>query len=118
MASLGDLLEEMVNNRVDSVDRRERLGSGVRDPIQTVIDYPLKQLREQIDQIARNGLGFPTAKGGLIAFADGLGAGYIYDSLKRLSAEDTVAWQPCPTIEYCALNRVTFADYVKMRSGF
>jgi len=78
----------------------------------------LIELGEQIDQIARHGLGFPTAKGGLIAFADGLGAGYIYDSLKQLAAEDTVAWQPCPTIEYCALNRVTFADYVKMRSGF
>src|SRR5690606_1941009 len=32
-ASLDDLLQEMINNRVDSVDRRERIGQGVRDPL-------------------------------------------------------------------------------------
>lgn len=48
VASLGDLLEEMVNNRVDSVDRRQRIGDGVRDPLRQVIDQPLARLRETL----------------------------------------------------------------------
>jgi hypothetical protein len=50
-ASLDDLLEEMINNRVDSVDRRERIGTGVRDPLRAIVAGPLQQLRGQIGQI-------------------------------------------------------------------
>ena len=50
-ASLDDLLREMVNNRIDSVDRRERIGTGVRDPLTQVVAGPLDQLKRQIGQI-------------------------------------------------------------------
>ncbi len=50
-ASLDDLLEEMINNRVDSVDRRERIGVGVRDPLRKIVDEPLKRLQDQIRSI-------------------------------------------------------------------
>lgn len=50
-ASLDDLLEEMINNRVDSVDRRERIGQGVRDPLLSIISGPLQKLRDQIQGI-------------------------------------------------------------------
>lgn len=46
--SLDDLLEEMANNRVDSVDRSERIGGGVRDPLRKVIAGDLALLVEQI----------------------------------------------------------------------
>ena len=49
--SLDDLLEEMINNRVDSVDRRERIGTGVRDPLRRIIAEPLRQLQVQIKDI-------------------------------------------------------------------
>jgi len=48
VAALADLLQEMVNNRVDSVDRRERIGANVRDPLVRVIDGDLTKLRDQI----------------------------------------------------------------------
>lgn len=50
-ASLDDILSEMINNRVDSVDRRERIAEGVRDPLQQIVEEPLARLRDQIDQI-------------------------------------------------------------------
>jgi hypothetical protein len=49
--SLDDILEEMTNNRVDSVDRRERIGSGVRDPLRQIVEEPLQRLRDQIREV-------------------------------------------------------------------
>ncbi|TWU43192.1 hypothetical protein Q31b_22300 [Novipirellula aureliae] len=49
--SLDDLLQEMVNNRVDSADRRERIGEGVRDPLRRIVAGPLDRLKEQIKGI-------------------------------------------------------------------
>ena len=52
-ASLDDILQEMVNNRVDSVDRQERIGSGVRDPLKRIVEEPLQRLQDQIAQMER-----------------------------------------------------------------
>ncbi|KAA5546093.1 polyketide synthase [Roseiconus nitratireducens] len=49
--SLDDILQEMVNNRVDSADRQERLGSGVRDPLRRIADVSMEQLGQQIAEI-------------------------------------------------------------------
>ena len=49
--SLDDLLLEMVNNRVDSKDRQERLGSGVRDPLRKIVDVSMERLKQQIRAI-------------------------------------------------------------------
>jgi hypothetical protein len=54
VASLDDILREMVNNRVDSVDRRERIGEGVRDPLNQIVEEPLRELRDQILQIEQS----------------------------------------------------------------
>jgi hypothetical protein len=51
--SLDDILREMVNNRVDSVDRRERIGVGVRDPLRQIVEEPLQRLRDQIREIEK-----------------------------------------------------------------
>ncbi|GAA5506240.1 polyketide synthase [Novipirellula caenicola] len=53
-ASLDDLLQEMINNRVDSADRRERIGVGVRDPLKSIVSGPLQRLKEQIQAIERS----------------------------------------------------------------
>ncbi|MGI9469463.1 MAG: polyketide synthase [Rubripirellula sp.] len=49
--SLDDILLEMLNNRVDSVDRSERLANGVRDPINETVNGSLATLRTQINGI-------------------------------------------------------------------
>ena len=51
--SLDDMLREMVNNRVDSADRRERIGDGVRDPLKKIIAEPLARLQDQISQVEK-----------------------------------------------------------------
>src|SRR5690606_38448993 len=50
-AALDDLLEEMANNRVDSVDRSERIGNGVRDPLRQIVAGDLEKLRQQIADV-------------------------------------------------------------------
>lgn len=51
--SLDDLLEEMANNRVDSIDRSERIGGGVRDPLRAIVAGDLALLRSQIEGIEK-----------------------------------------------------------------
>ncbi|MAI32963.1 MAG: polyketide synthase [Planctomycetaceae bacterium TMED240] len=49
--SLDDILLEMRNNRVDSVDRSQRIATGVRDPINVTVNGSLAKLRTQIKAI-------------------------------------------------------------------
>ncbi len=49
--SLDDILLEMRNNRVDSVDRSERIATGVRDPIKATVAGTLATLRAQIKEV-------------------------------------------------------------------
>ena len=60
--ALDDILLEMVNNRVDSVDRRERIGVGVRDPLRQIVKEPLQRLRDQIGEIEKSVDDVPTAR--------------------------------------------------------
>ena len=52
--SLDDLLLEMINNRVDSVDRRERIGTGVRDPLKKIVEGSLADLVRQIKSVEQS----------------------------------------------------------------
>lgn len=47
-ASIDDILLEMVNNRVDTPDRSDRIASGVRDPLLKVVSGSLQDLRGQL----------------------------------------------------------------------
>ena len=67
-ASVTDILEEMTNNRVDSVDRRERLGSGVGDPLRQIVQGPLNELAQQIAGIQQR-IDDPAAARGQTAMA-------------------------------------------------
>ena len=58
--SLDDILLEMINNRVDSIDRSQRIASGVRDPIKQIVNAPMNSLIQQIRTIESQ-VGDPTA---------------------------------------------------------
>ncbi|WP_044257129.1 hypothetical protein [Rhodopirellula sp. SWK7] len=60
VAGLDDLLLEMINNRIDSVDRRERLDEGVRSPLSDVVEEPFPNLRRQIVELERILMGSET----------------------------------------------------------
>ncbi|MEP0347643.1 polyketide synthase [Rhodopirellula bahusiensis] len=53
VVGLEDMLLEMVQNRVDSVNRRERLEVGVHDPLSAVVTEPLPRLQRQITSMER-----------------------------------------------------------------
>lgn len=55
-----------------------------------------------IDTVSREGLGFPAARGGLIAWADAQGMARIAADLARLAAEDPLVWTPPAAILDCA----------------
>ncbi|MCO8125350.1 polyketide synthase [Stieleria sp. TO1_6] len=52
--SLDDMLQEMVNNRVDSKDRQERLGLGVRDPLRRIVDVSISDLNRQLRAVEQS----------------------------------------------------------------
>lgn len=54
VAALESLFEEMVNNRVDTVDRQKRLRDDVRAPLVVVIEEPLATLRGQIGEMEQD----------------------------------------------------------------
>lgn len=51
VATLGDLVDEMVNNRVDTPDRQDRLINQVAQPLQRIVDGSLLQLGQNVTSI-------------------------------------------------------------------
>jgi hypothetical protein len=85
--SLDDLLEEMANNRIDSVDRSERIGGGVRDPLRSIVAGDLAKLKRQIGEIEASVGGQPrTIAGG--AQAGGPASGGVDSAVQ--TAEDVL----------------------------
>lgn len=79
--SLDDLLVEMQNNRVDSVDRSERIGKGVRDPLRAIVAGDLEKLRTQIGEVEAS-----TAKPTAVAEKSGQAVKTAEDVLLQLTA--------------------------------
>ncbi len=55
-----------------------------------------------LDLLSTHALGFPSRWGGLLRFADRLGAPAILTALTDLQAEDPVAWKPAPELVHAA----------------
>lgn len=75
-ANVDDILLEMINNRVDSVDRSERIAQGVRDPLRRIVDGPLDQLQKQVD--------------GLLALADDPSRGPVATAAAVQTSEEVL----------------------------
>ena len=64
-----------------------------------------------IDLVLVHGYGFPRWRGGLMHYADQLGATFVMAELTTLSDEDPIFWQPSQLIIDCAKNGRDFASY-------
>lgn len=72
-----------------------------------------------IDLVTVTGYGFPRWRGGLMHYADTLGAAAIVRDLEVLAIEDPIAWKISPMLRTCADTGVALADYVGLKcSGF
>ncbi|WP_323784896.1 3-hydroxyacyl-CoA dehydrogenase family protein [Thalassovita sp.] len=64
-----------------------------------------------IDLVSVQQLGFPAARGGLLRYADGLGAAHIVARLQALTAEDPVAWKISPLLQVAAQSGKNLTDH-------
>ncbi len=55
-----------------------------------------------IDAVSVAGLGFPAGQGGVMAYADRRGAGWVLAGLERLAQEDPVVWSVPQRVRDCA----------------
>ncbi len=80
-----------------------------------ILDEGIAQSAADIDLVTVSGYGFPRWRGGLMHYADSLGAGNIVEALEGLALEDAVAWKVSPLLKRCAENGGLLADYVPTR---
>lgn len=64
-----------------------------------------------IDLVTVFGYGFPRWRGGLMHYADTLGATQVHHGLRVLIEEDPLVWRPSPVVVDCAERGVAFADW-------
>lgn len=66
-----------------------------------------------IDLVSVSDFGFPQKRGGLMHYADQLGAAEILKQLNELCDEDPLMWKPSGIIIQCANDGMSFSDYSK-----
>lgn len=64
-----------------------------------------------IDIVTVSGYGFPRWRGGLMHYADSLGADAIVADLELLAKEDPIAWKISPLLLDCAQSGAALADF-------
>ncbi|MGB7240873.1 MAG: 3-hydroxyacyl-CoA dehydrogenase family protein [Sulfitobacter sp.] len=66
---------------------------------------------DDIDLITVAKFGFPRWRGGLMTYADTIGADVVLDRINRLAAHDPDAWKISPLLKQCGSHRVTFTKF-------
>lgn len=117
---LDPLVEDLIReeSHFADVDRREFSHDEIRERILTamineaanILEEGIAQSAADIDLVLIHGYGFPRWRGGLMHYADRLGAETILSRLRTYGEEDPVVWKPSPLIERLAAEGKTFAD--------
>jgi len=76
-----------------------------------ILGEGIAQSARDIDLVTVFGYGFPRWRGGLMCYADTLGAQVIFTQLAELAKEDPLCWTPSPVITACAETGKLFAEY-------
>ena len=64
-----------------------------------------------VDLVMVHGYGFPRWRGGLLHYADQIGAERLLSMLRMCEAEDPIVWRPSPVIIECAKAKIGLADW-------
>ena len=88
---------------------RERLLLAMINEAACILEEGIAQSARDIDLVTVFGYGFPRWRGGLMHYADTLGAARIVEGLARLSEEDPVAWKVSPLLRRCAQSGTSIA---------
>lgn len=89
---------------------KERLLLAMINEAADILDEGIAQNARDIDLVTVFGYGFPRWRGGLMHYADTLGAQAMVTRLRELSQEDPVAWKVSPLLERCADSGTKLAD--------
>lgn len=96
---------------------RRRLLLAMINEAAAIMEAGIAQSAADIDLVTVLGYGFPRWRGGLMHFADSLGATDILDGLEELAREDPLVWAPNAVIRCCAESGMTFADWRREQAG-
>ncbi|MBP0484111.1 3-hydroxyacyl-CoA dehydrogenase [Sagittula salina] len=89
---------------------RERLLLAMINEAADILGEGVAQSARDIDLVSVHGLGFPRWRGGLLHYADALGAPAIVERLHALAEEDPVAWRVSPLLMDCLTRGVTLTE--------
>ena len=92
-------------------DIRHRMMMAMINEACDILHEGIAASARDIDLVTVFGYGFPRWRGGLMHYADTLGAGVILEALNVLAKEDQLVWKPSPLIEECAAKGLRFADW-------
>ena len=92
-------------------DIRHRMMMAMINEACDILHEGIAASARDIDLVTVFGYGFPRWRGGLMHYADTLGAGAILEALNVLAKEDQLVWKPSPLIEECAAKGLRFADW-------
>lgn len=81
---------------------RRRLLLAMINEAAAILDEGIAQSARDIDLVTVFGYGFPRSRGGLMHYADTLGAPAIVAGIEELAKEDPVAWKISPLLKRCA----------------
>jgi 3-hydroxyacyl-CoA dehydrogenase len=101
-----------VTRREFSADEmRRRLLLAMINEAADILAEGIAASARDIDLVTVFGYGFPRWRGGLMHYADTIGAARIVEQLEELAGEDPVVWAPSPALRACAKAGITLADY-------
>jgi 3-hydroxyacyl-CoA dehydrogenase len=89
---------------------RERVLTAMINEAANILDEGIAGSAADIDLVTIHGYGFPRWRGGLIHYADELGAETVLSRLGTYGREDPVFWKPSPLIERLAAEGRAFTD--------
>ena len=117
---LDPLVEDLIREEAyfAKVERREFSHDEIRERILTamineaadILEEGIAQSAANIDLVLIHGYGFPRWRGGLMHYADQLGAKTVLARLKAYAEEDPVIWKPSPLIDRLAAEGKNFAS--------
>ncbi|MBF9035710.1 enoyl-CoA hydratase [Rhodobacterales bacterium HKCCE2091] len=89
---------------------RERLLLAMINEAADILHEGIAANARDIDLVTVFGYGFPRWRGGLMHYADTIGAARIVEKLTALTAEDPLVWRPSPVLVACARDGRSLAD--------
>ncbi len=90
---------------------RHRLLLAMINEAADILAEGIAQSAQDIDIVTVFGYGFPRWRGGLMCYADTIGAAKILTDLNRLCEEDPLVWKPSKVIDECAAEGIKLADW-------